>query len=127
MQSVSGTKLDRAGDGVSSCLKDFDLLQEGKFDLEESRLMPDIGGRPFRVLSSSEKLILYLGMKMAISQVMPGAEFFVLDNPTIHLDEFRRQRMCDYLLSLIPDKQIIVFTNDRIFADLMTQAKRINL
>jgi ABC-type multidrug transport system ATPase subunit len=72
-------------------------------------------------------VILYFGMKMAISQLMPGADFVVLDNPTLHLDDIRREQMWDYLLGLIPQKQIIVLTNDKVFADLIDQGKRIDL
>jgi len=129
LQAVVGASLRRVEENVIRCLKEFALLRVNPrtLDLERSRLMPDIDGRVFHALSGSEKVILYLGMKMAISQLMPGADFVVLDNPTLHLDAIRREQMRDYLLRLIPKKQIIVLTNDRIFADLINQGKRIVL
>jgi len=51
----------------------------------------------------------------------------VLDSPSVYLDELRRERLRDYLLSLSPEKQIILFTNDLNFANLMTDGTRINL
>lgn len=129
LQAVVGISLNQVEQSVISYLKDFGLLQSNPcmLDLEKTRLMPNIGGRVFHALSGSEKVILYLGMKMAIAQLMPGADFAVLDNPTLHLDDIRREQMRDYLLSLIPKKQIIVLTNDKVFADLIDQGKRINL
>jgi DNA repair exonuclease SbcCD ATPase subunit len=129
LQAVVGVSLNQVEQSVISHLKDFGLLQSNPhtLDLEKTRLMPNINGRVFHALSGSEKVILYLGMKMAISQLMPGADFVVLDNPTLHLDDIRREQMRDYLLSLIPQKQIIVLTNDRGFADLFIQGKRIDL
>jgi DNA repair exonuclease SbcCD ATPase subunit len=129
LQTIVGASLNQIEQSVICHLKEFGLLwsHPHSLDLKGSQLMPDIDGRVFHALSGSEKVILYLGMKMAISQLMPGADFAVLDNPTLHLDDVRREQMRDYLLNLIPQKQIIVLTNDRIFADLINQGKRIDL
>ncbi len=89
--------------------------------------MPELDGRMFRMLSGSEKAILYLSMKLAISSLMPDADFILLDNPTLHSDDLRRQLIRNYLLRFVPQKQIIILTNDRIFADLFPQAHRIDL
>jgi exonuclease SbcC len=89
--------------------------------------MPDLDGRALQTLSGSEKTILYLSMKIALSRLMPGADFLVLDDPTLHLDETRRERLRDYLANLMSEKQVIVFTNDRGFAEQFANAKRINL
>ncbi len=89
--------------------------------------MPELDGRKFQMLSGSEKAILYIGMKLAISQLMPGADFVVLDNPTLHLDNVRREQMREYVLGLLPHKQVIVFTNDSGFVELLPQGKRIDI
>jgi len=129
LESVIGSSLKRVEDSVMSCLDQFNLFRSDDLviDLEKSKLMPDIDNRTFQTLSGSEKAILYLGMKLALSRLMPGAQFFVLDNPTLHLDDQRKKLMKDYLLDLLPDKQIILLTNDRSFADLITEGKRIDL
>jgi|GEM_PF-2830447 len=128
-QSVVGISLKKADVEITACLKNFDLFraQAKKIDLEKSQLMPDIDGRALQTLSGSEKTILYLSMKIALSRLMPGADFLVLDDPTLHLDETRRERLRDYLVSLMPEKQIILFTNDRGFAEQFANAKRIDL
>jgi len=128
MQSIIGASMSRIEDHVINCLNEFEVPNvDNSIDVGNSRLMPDVGGRSFHTLSGSEKVILYLAMKISLSQLMPGADFLVLDNPTLHLDGRRSELMRDYLKTLVPAKQIIILTNDRMFADLMTDAKRISL
>ncbi len=129
VQSVVGISLKKADAEITACLQNFGLFhaQPQKIDLEKSQLMPDLNGRALQTLSGSEKTILYLSMKIALSRLMPGADFLVLDDPTLHLDETRRERLRDYLASLLPEKQIILFTNDRGFAEQFVHAKRIDL
>jgi DNA repair exonuclease SbcCD ATPase subunit len=129
VQAVVGISLKKADAEITACLQNFGLFhaQAQRIDLEKSQLMPDIDGRALQTLSGSEKTILYLSMKIALSRLMPGADFLVLDDPTLHLDETRRERLCDYLLSLPPEKQIILFTNERGFAEQFVNAKRIDL
>ncbi|MCK6559737.1 AAA family ATPase [bacterium] len=129
VQSVVGISLKKADAEVADCLQSFGLFraQPQQIDLEKSQLMPDLDGRALPTLSGSEKTILYLSMKTALSRLMPGADFLVLDEPTVHLDETRRGRLRDYLASLLPEKQIILFTNDRGFAEQFGNAKRIDL
>lgn len=129
VQSVVGISLKKADAEIAACLQSFGLFraQPQKIDLEKSQLMPDLDGRALPTLSGSEKTILYLSMKTALSRLMPGADFLVLDDPTVHLDETRRGRLRDYLASLLPEKQIILFTNDRGFAEQFGNAKRTDL
>lgn len=129
VQSVVGISLKKADAEIAACVQNFGLFraQPQKIDLEKSQLMPDLDGRALPTLSGSEKTILYLSMKTALSRLMPGADFLVLDDPTVHLDETRRGRLRDYLASLLPEKQIILFTNDRGFAEQFGNAKRTDL
>jgi len=62
-----------------------------------------------------------------LSSLLPGADFFIFDNPTYHLDDLRREIMAQYLIDLVPEKQIIVLTNDKKFVNLIDQGKRIDL
>lgn len=129
VQSVVGISLKKADAEIAACLQSFDLFRASpqKIDLEKSQLMPNLDGRALLTLSGSEKTILYLSMKTALSRLMPGADFLILDDPTLHLDEIRRGRLRDYLVSLLSEKQIILFTNDRGFAEQFGNAKRIDL
>lgn len=128
LKSVVGISMEQADHDVMECLAEFKLFSGCEpIRLGDSQLMPDVLGRDFRTLSGSEKAIIYLGTKMAVSRLMPGCDFIVLDNPTVHLDPARRQLMADFLSRRSPAKQLIILTNDKIFADQITDGKRINL
>jgi DNA repair exonuclease SbcCD ATPase subunit len=129
VQAAVGVSLKKAEAEITACLQSFGLFRNEpqKIDLEQSQLLPDIDGRALQTLSGSEKTLLYLGLKIALSRLMAGADFLVLDDPTLHLDATRREKLHDYLLGLIPAKQIIIFTNDPDFAGLFADAKRFDL
>jgi DNA repair exonuclease SbcCD ATPase subunit len=129
IKSTMGVSLRQVERGIQGCLKSFDLLrgQNATLNLEKTQLLPDFSNRNFHSLSGSEKGILYLALKVEISRLMQGSDFMVLDSPSVYLDELRRERLRDYLLSLTPGKQIILLTNDLNFANLMTDGTRINL
>ncbi len=129
IKSTMGVSLRQVERGIHACLKKFDLLrgQAASLNLEKSQLLPDFENRNFHALSGSEKGILYLSLKVELSRLMQGSDFMVLDSPSVYLDELRREQLRDYLLSLSPEKQIILFTNDLNFANLITNGTRINL
>ncbi|MCX5841994.1 MAG: AAA family ATPase [Deltaproteobacteria bacterium] len=129
LKSLIGPSLHSVEKVINNCLDQFALFQgiETSIDLEKTQLIPDIGNRSFHSLSGSEKSLLYLTLKIGISRLLPECDILVLDNPNLYLDEFRRERLCNYILSLVPEKQIILFTNDFNFANLITKGKRINL
>lgn len=130
LRAAMGASWRHVEERVVSCLRQFGLLHQDAspaLGLDQSFLMPEVDGRMFRMLSGSEKAILYLSMKLAVSTLMPGADFMLLDNPTLHLDDQRRQQMRDYLLNAAGSKQLIILTNDSVFADLFPHAHRINL
>jgi len=129
MQSIIGASLETVEESISRCLNVFNIFQDrtGGFELEKSWLMPNIDNRPFQMLSGSEKTIVLIGLKVALSKLMPGGEFFVMDNPLLHLDSKRRSFMKEYVTKLSKYKQIIMFTNDREFADQFSECSRYDL
>lgn len=129
VQHVIGVSIQQVEKELAACLRAFRLFakQQHSFNLHEKHLLPDIDGRAWQALSGSEKALIYLSMKVALSRLLAGAGFLVLDNPTTHLDEARRSRLRDYLLSLLPTRQIILFTNDQAFASLFPKARSIQL
>jgi recombinational DNA repair ATPase RecF len=129
VEQIMGVTLANAEEDVLSCLKDFCIFQDTVLSiaLEKSKLMPSMHERPFHALSGSEKIILYLGIKIALSRLMPGADFLVLDNPTAHLDRVHQSLMAEYLMSLIPEKQVIILTNESDFARQFSDGKKIQI
>ncbi len=118
LQSAVGSSTAKIAAGVEASLRDFNLFrtQNVEADLQKSDLTPDVDKRPFHTLAGSEKALLYLSMKIALARLMPGADFFVADNPTAHLDAIHRDLMAQYLARLASEKQVIVLTNDDAFA-----------
>jgi exonuclease SbcC len=72
-------------------------------------------------ISGGQKVALGLALRLAIGKFLTGkAEFLILDEPTIHLDEQRRNDLVNILLSIKSKnfvKQLIVITHDREIED----------
>jgi len=72
-------------------------------------------------ISGGQKVALGLALRLAIGKFLAGkAEFLILDEPTIHLDEQRRNDLVNILLSIKSKnfvKQLIVITHDREIED----------
>jgi exonuclease SbcC len=66
-------------------------------------------------LSGGEKVVLALALRLAIGDVL-GAQrlrFFILDEPTVHLDSEKRKRLREVLMRLSQKMpQVIVITHD---------------
>lgn len=129
LSDVIGRALDPIKSRITYCLDAFDMFDQQyvSLELERLKLMPEVDKRNFQTLSSSEKAILYLAMKVGLSSLMPGADFFVFDNPTVHLDHTRQQTMANYLTALSSEKQVIVLTNDLPLVERLEAGKRIDL
>lgn len=129
IKSTMGMPLRKIEKEIYDCLRNFGLLhaEEISLDLEKTQLLPDFEKRGFHALSGSEKSILYLLLKVGVSRLMKGADFLIVDNPSMYLDDLRREYLRDYLLSLSREKQIIILTNDLKLANLITSGKRIDL
>jgi len=66
------------------------------------------------MISGGEKIAVALALRLAITQVLSGnnLELIMLDEPTVHLDSYRRQELIDLLkrMSILP--QMIIVTHD---------------
>ncbi len=129
IKSMMGMPLRQIEKEIYDCLKNFGLLhaEDICLNLEKTQLLPDFEKRSFHALSGGEKSILYLLLKVGVSRLMKGADFLIVDNPSMYLDNLRREYLRDYLSSLSSEKQIIIFTNDLDLANLITSGKRIDL
>jgi len=82
------------------------------------------GKNSLDMMSGGEKIAVALALRMGITQTISGGnlELIMLDEPTIHLDSYRRQELIDLLknMSIIP--QMIIVTHD---ADLEDAADNI--
>lgn len=97
-------------------LEEMKLFQKGRIDLQRQHLLPSIQidgeDRSLMLLSGSEKMFLYLCFKVALSKVLGNIGFFVLDDPTLHLDGERKTMMVDFIRQLAEEHQVIITSYD---------------
>lgn len=109
-------------------LEEMKLFQKGRIDLQRQHLLPSIQidgeDRSLMLLSGSEKMFLYLCFKVALSKVLGNTGFFVLDDPTLHLDGERKALMVDFIRQLSEEHQVIMTSYDE---DVRTGLEEANL
>jgi ABC-type multidrug transport system ATPase subunit len=114
--SLQRTILQPAEEGLICWLKRMNLSQFSQVDLKNQHLLPSLNVEGFErnlmLLSGSEKMILYLCFKAALSEALGNPGFFVFDDPTLHLDPERRDSMIVFIQRLAEEHQVIVTSND---------------
>ena len=97
-------------------LKRMNIFESANIDLKTQPLLPSLQiegkDRSLILLSGSEKMLLYLCLKVALSKALGNPGFFVFDDPTLHLDDERKELMVDFIHQLAQDHQVIVASND---------------
>ena len=114
--SLQQTILQPAEKEIQRWLERMDLTRFSQIDLKSQHLLPSLNVEGFErnllLLSGSEKMMLYLCFKAALSEVLGALGFFVFDDPTLHLDPDRRGTMIDFIQRLAEKHQVIVTSND---------------
>ena len=87
-----------------------------RIDLQREHLLPSLNidgtDRSLMLLSGSEKMFFYLCFKVALAKVLGNPGFFVLDDPTLHLDGERKTLMVDFIRQLAEEYQVVVTSYD---------------
>ena len=78
-------------------------------------------------MSASEKMLTYLAMKVALARATHNAGFFVLDDPSLHLDEERTALLAEFLKEVSAQDQVVIFSNDARLRSLLQGANEIRL
>ena len=114
--SLQQTILQPAEKEIQRWLERMDLTRFSQIDLKSQHLLPSLNvegsERNLLLLSGSEKMMLYLCFKAALSDALGALGFFVFDDPTLHLDPDRRVAMIDFIQRLAEEHQVIVTSND---------------
>ncbi len=116
IQALQQQILQPAEEELQRWLKRMDLFAGAKVDLKSQHLLPSLqlagNDRSLMLLSGSEKMILYLCLKVSLSRALGNPGFFVFDDPTLHLDAERRNLMIEFICQLADEHQVIVTSND---------------
>ena len=114
--SLQQTILQPAEKEIQRWLERMNLTRFSQIDLKSQHLLPSLNvegvERNLMLLSGSEKMMLYLCFKAALSEALGTLGFFVFDDPTLHLDPDRRGTMIDFIQQLAEEHQVIVTSND---------------
>lgn len=118
--------LQPAEEELQHWLERMNLFQFAQVDLKSQHLLPSLNvegfDRHLMLLSGSEKMILYLCFKAALSKALGNPGFFVFDDPTLHLDSERKGTMIMFLQQLAEEHQVIVTSNDPDMRDRLPEA-----
>jgi exonuclease SbcC len=99
-----------------------EFFERFNFDYSDIRIDEDYdltvygpgGESSLDMISGGEKIAVALALRLGITQALSGGnlELIMLDEPTIHLDAYRRHELIDLLkrMSIIP--QMIIVTHD---------------
>jgi len=78
-------------------------------------------------MSKSERIFLYLMLKLSIGDALSHLGVFILDDPADGLDTKRKKLLAELLTSISEKRQIIVTSNDDAFSNMFKKGNRINL
>jgi len=80
---------------------------------------------PVDAISGGQKVALGIALRLALSNFLGNrSEFLILDEPTVHLDQQRKEELINILLKLKEKnfiKQLIIVTHDREIEDAADQ------
>ena len=99
--------------------------------MKASQLTPIIQAKGYQYklnqMSKSERIFLYLMLKLAIGDALSHLGVFILDDPADGLDRKRKALLSRLLTEISAKRQLIVTTNDPDFAEMFDQGCRIDL
>lgn len=98
----------------------FEFLKEFDIELTAKDLSPIVQARGYQYklnqMSKSERIFLYLLLKLALGDTLGQLGAFVLDDPADGLDGKRKELLAHLLTKVRERRQVIVTTNDPEFA-----------
>lgn len=131
VQMMGGRMLERVRRSIEIWSRHFTFLHRFDIQMTDRELLPIIQAKGFHYklnqMSKSERIFLYLMLKLAIGEALGHLGLFILDDPADGLDHKRKQTLAYLLAEVAKKRQVIVTTNDPVFADLFPKAWRINL
>lgn len=131
VQDLGRRLLERVRESVRSWHRQFTFLDRFDIEMTDTELLPVIqaSGYQYKLnqMSKSERIFLYLMLKLAIGDALGHLGVFVLDDPADGLDAKRKQTLAYLLAEVARRRQVIVTTNDPAFAESFPEAHRVAL
>jgi len=131
VNSMTRGLLDKVRSGIRVWTDNFTFLKHFNIEMTGSELLPIIQARGYQYklnqMSKSERIFLYLMLKLAIGDALGHLGTFVLDDPADGLDNKRKQTLAYLLLEVAQKRQLIVTTNDLLFAELFPESLVVRL
>jgi DNA repair exonuclease SbcCD ATPase subunit len=128
---VGGHLLGRIRESVSGWSRHFSYLDRFDVQMTDRELLPVIQARGYQYklnqMSKSERIFLYLLLKLAIGDALGHLGLLILDDPADGLDAARKRTLAYLLAEVARHRQVIVTTNNEEFAGLFGDAARIDL
>ena len=131
IQMLGSRMLERVRQSIETWSRHFTFLHRFDIRMTDRELLPMIQAKGYHYklnqMSKSERIFLYLMLKLSIGEALGHLGLFILDDPADGLDHKRKQTLAYLLAEVSKKRQVIVTTNDPVFADLLTNSSRINL
>ncbi|MGE0086592.1 MAG: ATP-binding protein [Desulfococcaceae bacterium] len=129
--NLSSRVMEQVRESVGAWSEHFTFLNRFDIDISGTELLPVIQAKGYRYklsqMSKSERIFLYLMLKLAMGDALGHPGIFVLDDPADGLDHKRKETLAWLLCEVARKRQVIVTTNDSMFADLFPAASRMEL
>lgn len=120
-----------AQEKLQGIIEEFGFFKGADIDICSNYLLPvlSLEHQEYGMLnlSGSEKMIIYLGMKVALSEHLGNLGFFVFDDPSLHLDLERKSLLLQFITKLAGRMQVIALTNDKYLFENVHESERIEL
>jgi len=131
VKSLNSTLLQRVRENLLQWSDHFDFLSAFDINMNVSQLTPIIQAKGYQYklnqMSKSERIFLYLMLKLAIGDALSHLGVFILDDPADGLDGKRKELLSRLLTEISGKRQLIVTTHDPDFAQMFDQGCRIDL
>ncbi|MGD9877511.1 AAA family ATPase [Desulfococcus sp.] len=131
LQSLGSRLLEKIRKSVGDWSRHFSFLDRFDIEISDRELLPLIQARGYRYklnqMSKSERIFLYLMLKLAIGDALGHLGFFMLDDPADGLDLKRKQTLAYLLTEAASRRQVLVTTNDADFGDFFAGGVRTEL